>query len=485
MYRLLFYVSIIQSFFLFASCYDESQQQEIIWDKISKSRSGSIHIVEYSKYNLASQEQPWYIMVSVNTLTKISFCGQILFHPPQGKAPGSKNLFVEAKENNCELKISIFGRKQSIVLNPVVYGSISDLWQYQIKKDGFLILFGFFYIIIGIFALYIFFLKQSNFQYLSFSTLLLSVGIYSLSIGNELFGMLIPSFPNEYWIPTLLASLYSIPGSLLWFLSYLLRSNWRKRFRITGLGYLVVVSFILFIFQVLEIEFDSILTAFHIICILFLFVFFPPFFSVLRNPQYNLTRVLYGFVFFLIFAFLELGISFFTKNLEVPLLSFGLFCFLLPLGEFSIHQFFRLEAQIQNVKDIQNLRQDRTTESTKSRISNINETELTKKIQNLLENEKIFLDENLTLRKLAKRLQIREDQVSYLINHNFKVTFTTLLKIYRINEAKILLKKKDTNILNIAYSVGFQSKSNFNSIFKSFTKMTPSEFRKQESDESI
>ncbi|PJE03142.1 MAG: hypothetical protein CK427_05430 [Leptospira sp.] len=463
----------------FVTCFGETVKHEIKWDNISKIKSDSIHIVEYSKDYVTSTYQPWYIMVSVNAPTKISFCGQILIHPLQGKTSGSKNLFLESKTKNCELKITIFGKKESMVLNPVVIGSMSELWQYQIKKDGFLILFGLFYLMIGIFALYVFFLKQSNFHYLSFSVLLLLAGIYSISIGNELFGMLIPSFPTEYWISTLLGSLYLIPGSLLWFLSYLLRSNWRKRFRVVGLGYLALVSFVLFFLQILEIEFDSILTPFHIICILFLFIFFPPLFIVLRNPNYNLIRVLFGLVLFLIFAFLELGISYLSKNLEVPLLSFGLFCFLLPLGEFSIHQFFRLETQIQNVKEIQNLREDRVKESTKSRISNINEKEVIEKMQNLLENEKIFLDENLTLRKLAKHLKIREDQVSYIINHNYKVTFTNLLNNYRINEAKILLRNKDTNILNIAYSVGFQSKSNFNSIFKKITKMTPTEFQKQ------
>lgn len=477
MNRFLYLVWIIQFCFIFASCSNEVAKQEIVWDSFSKSKAGSIFIVEYNKYYLSSQKNPWYIMVSVNTPTKISFCGQMFFHPPQGESPGSKNLFIQATDKRCDLKISIYGKKPSIVLNPVTFGSISDLWRYQFKKDGFLIFFGTLYLMFGIIALYIFF-KQSKFQYLSFSTLLLSSGIYSLSIGNELLGMLIPSFPTEYWIPLLLASLYFLPGSLLWFLSYLVTSNWRKRYKITGLTYLSIVIIVLFFFIIFEIEFDSILTTFHVICIVFLFVFFPPIFSVLRNPQFKLTRVLYGLIFFLILSFIELGISFFTKNLEIPLLSFGFFCFLLPLAEFLIHQYLLLEKQIQNVKEIQNLRNDRNKEITKSRISNLNKNEVIAKIQNLLEKEKIFLDENLTLRKLAKRLSIREDQVSYLINDNYKVTFTNLLNTYRINEAKILLRNKEQNILNIAYSVGFKSKSSFNSIFKKQTKMTPTQFQK-------
>ncbi|GBF50418.1 transcriptional regulator, AraC family [Leptospira ryugenii] len=187
---------------------------------------------------------------------------------------------------------------------------------------------------------------------------------------------------------------------------------------------------------------------------------------------------MYGIIIFLLFAFMEMGISYFTKNLEFPLLSFGLFCFLLPLGEFSVRRYFRLEAQIQNVKEIQTFRKDRSEDSSKTRISNLDQNVYVQKISEMFENEKVYLDPELSLRKLASLLQIREDQVSYIINHNFKMTFSSLLNQYRINEAKRLLQRKEANILNIAYSVGYQSKSAFNSIFKKLTKMTPTEFQK-------
>jgi AraC-like DNA-binding protein len=152
---------------------------------------------------------------------------------------------------------------------------------------------------------------------------------------------------------------------------------------------------------------------------------------------------------------------------------------LIPLGEFSIHEFFRLKSKIQNVKDIQNFREVRSSESSKSRISNLNEDDVVERIRNLVEVEKIYLDESMSLGKLAKRLQIREDQTSYIINRKFKMTFYSLINSHRIEEAKKLLKKNEVNILNVAFSVGFQSKSAFNSIFKKYTKMTPSEFQKQ------
>ena len=53
---------------------------------------------------------------------------------------------------------------------------------------------------------------------------------------------------------------------------------------------------------------------------------------------------------------------------------------------------------------------------------------------------------------------------------------------YRLNEAMDMLKNNEnieTTILNIAYEVGFNSKSSFNSHFKTFTGMTPTQYRKQ------
>lgn len=482
------FLNCVYLFFLslsFISCSSGDENPEVLWETIRFSQSGPIYEVKHFKSNLTYKVRPWYVMVSVNAPTLISICDQYVIYPPLAKSSGSKNLFLEASSVTCDLEISIFGKKSTLVLNPVAFGSMSDLWQYQIKKDGLLILFGSFYILFGILTLFVFLLKQTNFQYLAFSILLLLAGIYSVAIGNELFGMVFPSFPTEFWIPTLLGSLYLFPGALLWFLSYLLVTKWKKRFRNVGIGYLFLMSIILTILSILEIEFDSIVTPFHLICILFLIIFLPPLYLSLRNPKYNLTRVLFGLVFFLIFAFLEMGISYFTKNLDFPLLSFGLFCFLIPLGEFSIRRFFQLEAQIQNVKEIQNIRSDRRAETSKSRIANLNEEEVIEKLKDLIENQKIYLDEKLTLRKLANQLSIREDQVSYIINHKFKQTFFSYINFYRVEEAKILLKNRGVNILNIAFSVGFQSKSAFNSIFKKYTKMTPSEYQKKEYDNSI
>ena len=47
-------------------------------------------------------------------------------------------------------------------------------------------------------------------------------------------------------------------------------------------------------------------------------------------------------------------------------------------------------------------------------------------------------------------------------------------------EAKeLLIEEKDKTILDIAFQSGFNSKSVFNTAFKKFTTLTPSQYKKQ------
>jgi AraC-like DNA-binding protein len=103
-------------------------------------------------------------------------------------------------------------------------------------------------------------------------------------------------------------------------------------------------------------------------------------------------------------------------------------------------------------------------------------------LQALIEGEKIYLDPDLTLQKLAKRLKIHYNQLSRIINERFGVSFKNYINGYRVEEAKRLLAdpaERDRNIIDIMYDAGFYSKSTFNTAFRKFTGMSPSEFRKK------
>jgi len=104
-----------------------------------------------------------------------------------------------------------------------------------------------------------------------------------------------------------------------------------------------------------------------------------------------------------------------------------------------------------------------------------------KKLSQLMEIEKIYLDPDLTLSELARRLHIHANQLSRIINERFGQNFNDYINKYRIREAQRKLSdplNRDKNILEILYETGFYSKSVFNTAFKKITGQTPSAYRR-------
>ncbi len=104
------------------------------------------------------------------------------------------------------------------------------------------------------------------------------------------------------------------------------------------------------------------------------------------------------------------------------------------------------------------------------------------KLLHLMDEERLFLDPDLTLNKLSSRLRIHYNHLSRIINERFGLSYNDFINKYRIEEARQKLtapEEKKSTILDIAYSTGFYSKSVFNAAFKKFTGMTPTEYRKK------
>jgi len=103
------------------------------------------------------------------------------------------------------------------------------------------------------------------------------------------------------------------------------------------------------------------------------------------------------------------------------------------------------------------------------------------RVENFVRREKPFLDANINIESLAKRVSLPERTLSRILNQHFGKNFFEFINEYRIEEAKRLLAdpdKKDVNILDILAEAGFSSKSTFNAIFKKYVGITPSQYRK-------
>ncbi len=107
--------------------------------------------------------------------------------------------------------------------------------------------------------------------------------------------------------------------------------------------------------------------------------------------------------------------------------------------------------------------------------------ECIKKLTYLMEMEKIYRDESITLQLLSQKLSISPHQLSQIINDKMNQNFSEFVNSYRIREAKKLLldpQSSEKKILSIAFDVGFNTKASFNNAFKKYTNMTPSQYKK-------
>lgn len=99
------------------------------------------------------------------------------------------------------------------------------------------------------------------------------------------------------------------------------------------------------------------------------------------------------------------------------------------------------------------------------------------KIQRLMEEQAVYKDPNLTLPKLAKKLNISPHLLSQLLNDNLNKRFSQFINEYRIDEAKRLLHANHhLKMEAIAEQCGFNSNSTFYTAFKKFTGTTPAKY---------
>lgn len=101
----------------------------------------------------------------------------------------------------------------------------------------------------------------------------------------------------------------------------------------------------------------------------------------------------------------------------------------------------------------------------------------------LLDKEKVFKTNTLTQAKLAKRLETNIHSLSQVINEKLGLTYFELISSYRINEAKEkLLSPEEIKVADIAYDVGYNSLSAFNTAFKKLIGKTPTKFRDEQTN---
>jgi AraC-like DNA-binding protein len=117
----------------------------------------------------------------------------------------------------------------------------------------------------------------------------------------------------------------------------------------------------------------------------------------------------------------------------------------------------------------------------KSSLSDSDKEAIAKKIRYEMDTGKYFTNNLASLAGLARQLNESPHHVSQVINEKFNMSFFEMLAFYRVEHAKKIIredKEGKMTIEELAETVGYNSKSSFNTAFRKFTSKTPSEFRK-------
>lgn len=118
----------------------------------------------------------------------------------------------------------------------------------------------------------------------------------------------------------------------------------------------------------------------------------------------------------------------------------------------------------------------------KDRLSEVEVEQLKEKMEQLMIEEKVYLNNQLTLRTLATQLDTSTNNVSWLLNNVYKRSFYDYVNQHRVQAFIRKIERgehEQHTLLALAMDVGFNSKSTFNKAFKHIMGDTPSHYIKK------
>lgn len=112
--------------------------------------------------------------------------------------------------------------------------------------------------------------------------------------------------------------------------------------------------------------------------------------------------------------------------------------------------------------------------------NNLNEEKIiAEKLKKLMQNDRLFLQPEISLSDLAKHLKVNSNSLSACINKVFKKNYNDYINELRIEEFEEKVRSgeaKNLTLLSLAYDSGFNSKATFNRAFKKLRDSSPREF---------
>jgi AraC-like DNA-binding protein len=100
-------------------------------------------------------------------------------------------------------------------------------------------------------------------------------------------------------------------------------------------------------------------------------------------------------------------------------------------------------------------------------------------LKKIMEEEKLWMNPELNLGKLASHCRVAPKQLSTVLNQHMDTTFSEFVNGYRVNAVRQRLRlpeSRDLTIAGVAYECGFNSLATFQRAFKLTTGQSPKEF---------
>ncbi|WP_272862923.1 helix-turn-helix domain-containing protein [Aureisphaera galaxeae] len=120
----------------------------------------------------------------------------------------------------------------------------------------------------------------------------------------------------------------------------------------------------------------------------------------------------------------------------------------------------------------------------KSSLSATFKTQKLQHIRTVIEKDQLYLNPEFSLNTLSEASGLSKHHISQILNEELQCTFFQLTNDYRIQEAKNRLQVAGdyTKMEQLAYELGYKSKSTFFTAFKKATDLTPSKYRDKHSN---
>jgi len=175
------------------------------------------------------------------------------------------------------------------------------------------------------------------------------------------------------------------------------------------------------------------------------------------------------------------GAAWFMHTVEYALGFLRVFWFgtgiVLPIFETMILAIFIQKALSQKTLKTSEKGLPRESQARTALLSSEKMQAIASKLEHVMKEDKLFLQDNLSLNKLSESISVSENHISETLSQFLHTKFFQFVNGFRVEEAKQALQDKDKLITTIAFDVGFNSKSTFNTAFKKVVGHSPSAYR--------